>query len=65
MSRSTKKPYLSLSKPGVMKKWKKLMSRKLRRVPLEETPNSRSCGSSWTSPNDGGVYWDTPKARRK
>lgn len=73
MSRSRKKhPFNSTtcigSRAGMMKGWKKEMTRKLRREPIGVDTvdlNPKKYGSHWQAPNDGKSYWDNPKGYRK
>lgn len=74
MSRSHKKPYCSTTcigeRAGMMKWWKSMVNRKLRRVQDDELVSGghykKVLGhSSWDAPKDGKHYWDDPKGKRK
>lgn len=59
MSRSRKKPYLSITggRAGEMAEWRTYANGKVRRIPItEELPNGSSykkITDNWTSPQDG------------
>lgn len=69
MSRSYKKPFVTLCDAGVMKDWKRLCNQSMRRMAKEEEiPNGRyykRFNDVWGSPSDGKRYWDEPRYRRK
>lgn len=70
MSRSRKKPYISIVciGRGSMKKWKKQCNDTIRTQSIDPekeifSPKKMIC--RWSAPDDGRSYWDDPKARRK
>ncbi len=71
MSRSRKKPYVSIVSigRGSMKKWKNDCNNTLRNMPIDEENDLgkvyKKVTDRWTAPDDGRSYWDDPKARRK